>query len=194
MRGGCPRSPSIQASVINFRSAVAPSFGTPHAMSSSTMSPSVSGEICVGRFRMKNSTLLCVDDDLGILEFYETMLGSNGYHVLLAQDGRQALAVFQEKVKEIDAVISDYEMPGMNGIELAAELKRYNSSLPVIMISGCLPFLETGDDVNSRGSDLAACDFTSRELLAPSPMPISRHTLPAIRLSKTMLPEAATSR
>src|SRR5438034_6129844 len=79
----------------------------------STISPSVSGEICVGRFRMKNSTLLCVDDDLGILEFYETMLGSNGYHVLLAQDGRQALAVFQEKVKEIDAVISDYEMPGM---------------------------------------------------------------------------------
>src|SRR5438309_11394556 len=142
MRGGCPRSPSIQASVINFRSAVAPSFGTPHAMSSSTMSPSVSGEICVGRFRMKNSTLLCVDDDLGILEFYETMLGSNGYHVLLAQDGRQALAVFQEKVKEIDAVISDYEMPGMNGIELAAELKRYNSSLPVIMISGCVPLLD----------------------------------------------------
>jgi DNA-binding NtrC family response regulator len=85
---------------------------------------------------MKNSTLLCVDDDLGILEFYETMLGSNGYHVLLAQDGRQALAVFEEKVKEIDAVISDYEMPGMNGIELAAELKRHNSSLPVIMISG----------------------------------------------------------
>src|SRR5206468_597804 len=124
----------------------------------STISPSVSGEICVGRFRMKNSTLLCVDDDLGILEFYDTMLGSNGYHVLLAQDGRQALAVFQVKVKEIDAVSSDYGVPGMNGI------------------------------------DLAACDFTGRELLAPSPMPISRHTLPAIRLSKTMLPEAATSR
>src|SRR5439155_19916919 len=101
----------------------------------STISPSVSVEICVGRFRMKNSTLRWLDDELGILEFYETMLGSNGYHVLLAQDSRQALAVFQEKVKEIDAVISDYEMPGMNGIELAAELKRYNSSLPVIMIS-----------------------------------------------------------
>ncbi len=91
---------------------------------------------------MKNSTLLCVDDDLGTLEFYETMLGSNGYHVLLAQDGRQALAVFEEKVKEIDAVISDYEMPGMNGIELAAQLKRYNSSLPVSMISGCVPLLD----------------------------------------------------
>src|SRR5436853_7425928 len=122
MRCGCPPSPSIQASVINFRSAVASSFGTPHAMPYSTMSPFISGEISVGRFRMKNSTLLCVDDDLGILEFYETMLGSNGYHVLLAQDGRQALAVFQEKVKEIDAVISDYEMTGMNCIRLAATL------------------------------------------------------------------------
>jgi DNA-binding response OmpR family regulator len=108
----------------------------------STIAPSVSGEISIGRFQMKDSTLLCVDDDLGILEFYETMLGSNGYHVLLAQDGRQALAVFEEKVKEIDAVISDYEMPGMNGIELAAQLKRHNSSLPVIMISGCVPLLD----------------------------------------------------
>ena len=60
---------------------------------------------------MKNSTLLCVDDDLGILEFYETMLGSNGYHVLLAQDGRQALAVFQEKVKEIDALSLTMKCP-----------------------------------------------------------------------------------
>jgi hypothetical protein len=34
------------------------------------MSPAVSDEISVGRFRMKNSTLLCVDDDLGILELY----------------------------------------------------------------------------------------------------------------------------
>ena len=45
---------------------------------------------------------------------------------------------FQEKMREIDAIIC-YEMPGMNGIELAAELKRHNATLPVIMISGCVP-------------------------------------------------------
>ena len=106
-------------------------------------------------YGMKNPTLLCVDDDLGILEFYETVLGSNGYQVLLAEDGMQALAVFQEKVKEIDAVISDYEMPGMNGMELASELKRHNARLPVIMISGCVPLLDnmrhSVDAVFSKG-------------------------------------------
>jgi DNA-binding response OmpR family regulator len=59
----------------------------------------------------------------GILEFCETVLGSNGY-------------------RASTTIYSDYEMPGMNGIELAAELKRYNSSLPVIMISGCVPLLD----------------------------------------------------
>jgi two-component system, cell cycle sensor histidine kinase and response regulator CckA len=97
---------------------------------------------------MKNPTLLYVDDDLGILELYETMLGSNGYQVLLAKDGLQALAVFQEKLKEIDAAISDYEMPGMNGIELASELKRHNARLPVIMISGCVA---AGQHASQRG-------------------------------------------
>jgi len=104
---------------------------------------------------MKNPTLLCVDDDLAILEFYETMLGNHGYDVLLAKDGLQALAVFREKVKEIDAVISDYEMPGRNGIELAAELKRHRATLPVLMISGCVPLVDgtrhTVDALFSKG-------------------------------------------
>src|SRR5947207_11704774 len=132
----------MKALGINLVPRLRPVFGMPHATPLfHYLAFRLRRNLC-WQVRMKNSTLLCVDDDLGILEFYETMLGSNGYHVLLAQDGRQALAVFQEKVKEIDAVISDYEMPGMNGIELAAELKRYNSSLPVIMISGCLPLLD----------------------------------------------------
>jgi PleD family two-component response regulator len=120
MSGELPSSANMKALGINFCSRLRPVLVRRMQCLSFTMSASVSGEISVGGLRMKSSTLLCVDDDLGILEFYETVLGSNGYRVLLAQDGRQALAVFQERVKEIDAVISDYEMSGMNGIELAA--------------------------------------------------------------------------
>jgi DNA-binding response OmpR family regulator len=101
---------------------------------------SASGEIHTTAHEKSHPAV--VDDDLGILEFYETMLGNNGYDVLLAKDGPHALAVFRERVKEIDAVISDYEMPGINGIELAAELKRHSATLPVIMISGGVPLLE----------------------------------------------------
>jgi CheY-like chemotaxis protein len=91
---------------------------------------------------MNRPTLLCVDDDPGIRELYETMLGTYGYEVLVAEGGLQALNLFRSRKKEIDAVISDYEMPGMNGAQLAAELKRYDPDIPVIVISGSLPVLE----------------------------------------------------
>ncbi len=91
---------------------------------------------------MNRPTLLCVDDDPGIRELYEAMLGTYGYEVLVAEGGLQALNLFRSKRKEIDAVISDYEMPGMNGAELAAELKRCDPEIPVIVISGSAPVLE----------------------------------------------------
>jgi DNA-binding NtrC family response regulator len=91
---------------------------------------------------MNRTTLLCVDDDPRIRELYEAMLGSHGYEVLVAEGGYQALNLFLSRTKEIDAVISDYEMPGMNGAQLAAELKRYDPEIPVIVISGSLPVLE----------------------------------------------------
>jgi len=91
---------------------------------------------------MNRQTLLCVDDDPGIRQLYEAILGTYGYEVLVAEDGHQALNLFRSKAKEIDAVISDYEMPGMNGAQLAAELKRYDPDIPVIVISGSLPVLE----------------------------------------------------
>ena len=83
-----------------------------------------------------------MDDDPRIRELYEAMLGSHGYEVLVAEGGYQALNLFLSRTKEIDAVISDYEMPGMNGAQLAAELKRYDPEIPVIVISGSLPVLE----------------------------------------------------
>jgi CheY-like chemotaxis protein len=85
---------------------------------------------------MKRLTILCVDDDPRIRELYEVLFGSHGHEVLVASNGRQALKLFHSQEEEIDAVISDYEMPEMNGVELAAELKHCNPMLPVIMISG----------------------------------------------------------
>jgi len=91
---------------------------------------------------MKSSTLLCVDDDSGIRELYELLLTSFGYEVLLAEDGRSALELFHSKGSKISAVILDYQMPEMNGLELAAELKSCRPNLPIVMISGSNPGLE----------------------------------------------------
>jgi CheY-like chemotaxis protein len=91
---------------------------------------------------MKSPTVLCVDDDARFRELYGKLLRLNGYEVIAASNGRHALHVFDAKDKEIDAVILDYEMPGMNGLELAEGLKQRQPTLPVIMVSGAHPELE----------------------------------------------------
>src|SRR5258708_3281776 len=91
---------------------------------------------------MKRPRLLCVDGDPGIREFYETLFSAHGYDVVLAGSGRQALNLFHNRAEGIDAVITDYEMPDMNGPELAAALKHSNPALPVMMVSGSRPVVE----------------------------------------------------
>jgi CheY-like chemotaxis protein len=53
---------------------------------------------------------------------------------LLAESGEQALQLLRKQV--VAAVVCDYEMPGMNGGELAAEVKRSRPRMPVLLISG----------------------------------------------------------
>jgi len=88
---------------------------------------------------MRCRTVLCVDDDAAIRDFYGVLLGRNGYQVIAAVDGVHALRVFHSRGTDIDAVILDYEMPGMSGLELAVLLKRHDPRLPIVMIAGWLP-------------------------------------------------------
>jgi len=66
---------------------------------------------------------------------YKEVFKTFGYRVLTACDGRLGLRLLQENTP--DAVIVDYEMPGMDGAEVAAEVRRKSPKLPVVMFSGC---------------------------------------------------------
>jgi CheY-like chemotaxis protein len=83
---------------------------------------------------MMRRRLLCVDDDSAFRQFYKNLLGSYGYEVTVAANGRQALKLFLSR--KVDAVLTDLEMPEMTGTELAARLKRLRPELPVLLISG----------------------------------------------------------
>ena len=89
---------------------------------------------------MTRPTLLCVDDDAAVRNLYRILLDTYGYEVLLAEDGAHALEVFN--LHPVDAVVLDYEMPGMKGSEVAAELKRLSPDIPIIMVSGCPSVVE----------------------------------------------------
>jgi|SRR5215831_10198389 len=91
---------------------------------------------------MNRTKLLCVDDDPGIRHLYDALLRTHGYQVLLAANGQEALRISRVRHNDIAAVITDYEMPGMNGYELASQLKQENPELPILMIAGNAPRVE----------------------------------------------------
>src|SRR5690242_2505650 len=87
-----------------------------------------------GKFRSMPRRLLCVDDDSSFQRLYQNLLHSYGYEVTIAANGRQALKLFL--TRKIDAVLTDLEMPGMTGAELAVRLKRLRPGLPVLLVTG----------------------------------------------------------
>jgi CheY-like chemotaxis protein len=83
---------------------------------------------------MARRKLLCVDDDSGIRKLYKDLFASYGYDVTLASSGREAIKKFLSH--RVDAVVTDLEMPGMTGAELASKLKGLRPELPVVLVSG----------------------------------------------------------
>ena len=91
---------------------------------------------------MRCPVVLCVDDAEEILGFYQRLLGQYGYAVMVAEDGAEALELFQCSDPQVDAVILDFQMARMNGLELAVWLKGLDPDLPIVMVSGDSPRLE----------------------------------------------------
>lgn len=78
--------------------------------------------------------ILVVDDDDLVRMTMEAALAQAGHEVTLAEDGIDALRLFQ--ADRFDLVITDIIMPGREGIETILELRRISASVPIIAISG----------------------------------------------------------
>ena len=76
--------------------------------------------------------ILCVDDnelELSVLKF---MLSTNGYRVLSATNGQEAIGLFSET--QVDLVLADFAMPQMDGSQLVERLKQIASHVPMILL------------------------------------------------------------
>jgi two-component system response regulator CpxR len=85
-------------------------------------------------------TILCVDDNEQALSIRKLMLETRGYRVLACSNGQQALEAFKQG--GVDLVLSDLQMPGLDGAELVDKIKDLSASTPAIIFSGKTRFYE----------------------------------------------------
>jgi len=82
----------------------------------------------------EKAVILCVDDEEIPLSLRKSVLEKMGYSVLTANSGAEALEQLQ--TQHVDLVLTDMLMPGLNGAELAREIKQRMPRLPIIIFSG----------------------------------------------------------
>lgn len=81
-------------------------------------------------------TILFVDDEPSILQVRQLIFESEGYAVLTAESGEEALEILA--TNRVDAIVLDYLMPGLNGEETAIRIRKLHGDVPIVMSSGCL--------------------------------------------------------
>lgn len=81
-------------------------------------------------------TILFIDDEDIIIDVARDMLEILGYKVFVAQNGEEALRIYEQQKDVIDLVIQDMVMPGMNGADIFKAIKKINPDVRVILASG----------------------------------------------------------
>jgi two-component system cell cycle sensor histidine kinase/response regulator CckA len=97
-----------------------------------------------------NETILLVDDDAPLRSMAARGLASVGYNVLQAENGARALDVADAYKAPIHIVISDVEMPDMDGPELFRNLRRWYPRMRFLFISGRIQQAEADVSIDGR--------------------------------------------
>ncbi len=108
-------------------------------------------------------TILVVDDDEQVLDLLQVYLLKEGYRVLGARDGNDALELF--KREHPDLVVLDIMMPGLDGFEVCQRIRK-NSRVPVIMLTAKDEDVDKILGLEMGADDYVTKPFNPRELLA----------------------------
>ncbi|MEH0018652.1 MAG: ATP-binding protein [Desulfobacter sp.] len=105
--------------------------------------------------------ILFVDDEKGFLDSGAEILAGQGYEVITAGGGDEALSVFRTRRQDIDLVVTDMVMPQLTGLDLAPHLKQIRPGVPVVLC--------TGFSVNipkQTMEEAGICDIVTKPILA----------------------------
>jgi two-component system, cell cycle sensor histidine kinase and response regulator CckA len=88
--------------------------------------------------------ILVIDDDGFYLDVLRNLLTDEGHEVMLAQGGIEGLALYQDRRRgrQPDLVITDMRMPGIDGSDVIRELRKIDSHVRIIAVSGATTFYD----------------------------------------------------
>src|SRR5213596_3085848 len=107
--------------------------------------------------------ILVVDDDAGIRENIADLLSSENYEVVSAANADEAMRVLDSQ--RIDLLLTDFQMPGRNGVELIEAARRANQRVPAILMTAYLYVFEQLDERRREGITLLRKPFDADEIL-----------------------------
>jgi DNA-binding NtrC family response regulator len=109
------------------------------------------------------SRILCVDDEPSVLSALTRILERAGHAVVSARNAGEALHFL--KTEEIDLIVSDFQLPGIDGIEFIQMLRRDRDTTPVIMLTGFGSIDHAMDAVRAGAEDYLTKPFDPEHLL-----------------------------
>ena len=109
-------------------------------------------------------TILLVEDEDQVRHLTRTLLVRQGYRVLEASSGMEALALAREHRAPIDLLLSDVVMPRMSGPDLAKELRTSHPEIKVLFMSGYTETAVTMQETLAAGTPLVQKPFTAANL------------------------------
>lgn len=110
--------------------------------------------------------ILIVDDDEGIRVSLKIVLERDGYEVLVAERGAEGIEVVRQFPEDIEMVISDFKMPGMDGLETLTEISRINPDIIRIILTGYATLDRAIETVNLGIDGFLTKPFNNNEIRA----------------------------
>jgi len=133
--------------------------------------------------------ILCVDDNEQELSVLKFMLATNGYRVVSALTGQEAIGIFA--ATPVDLVLSDFAMPQMDGGQLVSRLKQIAGHVPMILLGDPQ---KMGSEMHAADALLAKRNCSAQELLERIKLMSARKRGPrkgALRLAPAELAAAS---
>ncbi len=118
-------------------------------------------------------TVIVCDDDIAILESIEIYLKAEGFNVLKAESGEQALTVIAEN--EIQCLVLDIMMPGTDGLQTTLKIREQKKNFPIIMLSAKSEDTDKIAGLGFGADDYVTKPFNPLELVARVKSQIRRY-------------------